>query len=47
MTQPTYDESKPTGVFYRVGDPGLMNEYYTAKISLEEGIQRALKTQEV
>lgn len=39
----TYDTSKPTGVFYRVGDPTLMNDFYTAKITLEEGINRALK----
>ena len=38
-----YDESKPTGVMYRVGDPTLMNTIYTAKISLEEGIRRALQ----
>lgn len=37
-----YDESKPTGVFYRVGDPTRMNEHYTAKVTLEEGIKRAL-----
>lgn len=43
LRQPTYDESKPTGVFYRVGDPTRFNQYYTPKISLEEGIQRALK----
>lgn len=39
---PIYDESKPTGVLYRVGDPTLMNTIYTAKVSLEEGIRRAL-----
>lgn len=41
----TYDESKPTGVFYRVGDPTRMLQYYTPKVSLEEGIQKALKAQ--
>jgi len=41
---PQCDESKPTGVFYRVGDPTLMHEFYTPKITLEEGIDRALKT---
>lgn len=40
---PTYDESKPTGVFYRVGDPTRMLKYYEPKVSLEEGIDRALK----
>jgi len=38
-----YDDSKPTGVLYRVGDPHKMLRYYTPKISLEEGIERALK----
>lgn len=38
----TYDTSKPTGVFYRVGDPTRMLQYYTPKVSLEEGIRRAL-----
>lgn len=43
--QPTvvqYDESKPTGVFWRVGDSTRMLQYYTPKVSLEEGIRRAL-----
>lgn len=39
----SYDESKPTGVFYRVGDPTRLHEYYTPKVTLEQGIQRALK----
>lgn len=39
----TYDASKPTGVFYRVGDPTLMHAFYTPKVSLEEGIDRALR----
>ena len=33
--------AEPSGVDYRVGDPTLMNSFYTPKISLEEGIQRA------
>jgi nucleoside-diphosphate-sugar epimerase len=33
---------KPTGVFYRVGDPTRMNEYYTATISIEEGVREAI-----
>lgn len=40
--QPTYLEDKPTGVFYRVGDPTRMLQYYTPKISLEEGIKMGL-----
>lgn len=42
LPKPTYDESKPTGVFYRVGDPTRFNQYYTPRVSLEEGIRRAL-----
>ncbi|MEV8637772.1 NAD-dependent epimerase/dehydratase family protein [Streptosporangium sp. NPDC051023] len=33
----------PKGVAYRVGDPTKMLSFYTPKISLEEGIDRALK----
>lgn len=33
--------AEPSGVDYRVGNPTLMNTFYTVKISLEEGIQRA------
>ena len=33
---------KPSGVEYRVGNPTKMLEIYTPKISLEEGIARAL-----
>jgi nucleoside-diphosphate-sugar epimerase len=33
---------KPAGVAYRVGDPERMNEHYTAKVSIEEGVRRAL-----
>lgn len=32
----------PKGVHYRVGDPTKLNEFYIPKISLEEGIRRAL-----
>lgn len=39
----TYQPDKPTGVFYRVGDPSLMHTFYTPKISLEEGVCRAIK----
>lgn len=34
---------KPQGVAYRVGDPTRMLQYYTPKVSLEEGIVRALE----
>ena len=33
--------AEPSGVDYRVGNPTLMNTFYTPQISLEEGIQRA------
>lgn len=36
------DPSAPVGVFYRVGDPKLMLDFYQPKITLEEGIYRAL-----
>jgi nucleoside-diphosphate-sugar epimerase len=36
-------ETAPTGVMYRVCDPSLMLKFYQPRISLEEGIQRALK----
>lgn len=36
-------KSNPVGVMYRVADTTLMNQYYTPKISLEEGIALALK----
>lgn len=39
----TYLPDKPMGVFCRVGDPSLMHQYYTPKITVEEGISRALK----
>lgn len=39
-----YDVSQPTGVLWRVGDPTTMNKIYTARVSLEEGIRRALET---
>lgn len=35
--------AKPTGVQFRVGNPEKMLSFYTPKISLEEGIARALK----
>lgn len=38
----TYQPDKPTGVHFRVGNSSRMNEHYTAEISLEEGIRRAL-----
>lgn len=42
LEDPTYLEDKPTGVFYRVGDPTRFHQYYTPKVSLEEGVRRAL-----
>lgn len=34
----------PKGVAYRVGDPTRMNDFYTAKISIEDGVRRALES---
>lgn len=36
-------EAAPTGVQYRVSNPHKMLNFYTPKISLEEGISRAIK----
>lgn len=33
---------KPTGVAYRVGDPTRMHRFYTPRVSLAEGVERAL-----
>lgn len=35
-------DDKPTGVFWRQGDPTTLNSIYRPRISLEEGIRRAL-----
>lgn len=40
----TYLADKPTGVMYRVGDPTRMLEHYTPKVTLEEGVARALRS---
>lgn len=37
------DTSKPTGVFWRVGDPERMQQVYTPKVTLAEGIRRAVE----
>jgi nucleoside-diphosphate-sugar epimerase len=34
---------KPAGVAYRVGNPTMMSDYYTPKITLEEGVHRAIQ----
>lgn len=36
-------DGKPAGVAYRVGETSLMNLFFTPKISLEEGVERALR----
>lgn len=33
---------KPTGVAYRVGDPSRFHKYWRPKVTLEEGVRRAL-----
>jgi nucleoside-diphosphate-sugar epimerase len=35
--------NKPSGVFWRVGDPTLMRQVYEPKVTLEEGIARAIE----
>jgi nucleoside-diphosphate-sugar epimerase len=37
------DRDAPMGVHYRVGNPERLHTYYIPKISLEEGIDRAVK----
>lgn len=35
---------KPTGVAYRVGDPSRFQQYWTPRVSIEEGVERAFRT---
>lgn len=35
--------AEPVGAFYRVADPARLVEFYVPKVSLEEGIERALR----
>lgn len=43
----TFLTDKPAGVAYRVGDPALLNTFYTPRISIEEGVRRALEVADV
>ena len=36
-------DAEPVGAFYRVADPARLLEFYVPKVSLEEGIARALR----
>jgi nucleoside-diphosphate-sugar epimerase len=38
-----YEETAPQGVHTRVCDPSLMRGFYEPKVSLEEGVRRAVK----
>lgn len=38
----TEDQSAPMGVFHRVGNPGVMERFYTPRITLEDGIAMAV-----
>lgn len=38
-----YLRDMPTGVFYRVGDPFRMRQHYIPRISIDEGIERAIR----
>jgi nucleoside-diphosphate-sugar epimerase len=42
MDEVEYLTEMPTGVFNRVGDPTIFHTIYTPKISIEEGVRRAL-----
>jgi nucleoside-diphosphate-sugar epimerase len=37
------DKTKPEGVFWRVADTAKMRQFYQLKVSLAEGVQRAIK----
>ena len=37
-----YDTARPAGVAYRVGDPDRLHSIYQPKVSLEEGVARAV-----
>lgn len=39
----THDMSAPQGVFRRIGDPNRLHEFYTPKITIEEGVVRAIR----
>jgi UDP-glucose 4-epimerase len=43
---PAFDfrTDKPAGVAYRVGDPGRFHHYWVPKVSLEDGVTRALSS---
>jgi len=43
LYQVQYREDRPTGVLYRVGDPTRMRTIYEPRVSLAEGITRALE----
>ena len=36
-------DDKPVGCYYRVSDPTKMFNFYTPKVTLEEGIHRSLE----
>lgn len=42
MDEVEYLTDMPTGVFNRVGDPTIFHTIYTPKISIEDGVRRAL-----
>lgn len=42
-----HDMSAPQGVFRRIGDPTKLHEFYTPKVSIEEGIVRAIRERPV
>lgn len=40
----SFQPDRPAGVAYRVGDPTRLHDFYTPKITLAEGVRRALRT---
>jgi nucleoside-diphosphate-sugar epimerase len=40
------DDTKPMGVMNRVGDPNRFFDYYEPKVTIEEGVHRAIETRD-
>lgn len=41
--EPRHHLDRPVGVMHRVGDPHRLSQFYTPRVTLEEGVQRAVK----
>lgn len=42
-----YDEDRPTGAWYRVGDPHRLYQHYVPTISIQEGLHRAARAHDL